>query len=382
MRVCIITPRYPPDRCGVGDYTALLARHLARRGLAVTVITSRWVAPPTQALGVRVLPLIEGWGWAALPRLASAVRAGRYDVVHIQYQNEMYQRSAAIAALPLALRAAAPRTPTVLTVHDYGTPWPRRLRLRAIAGPYGKLWFAAMLAASRRVVLTNEQDAWRFTRQRPRYPIPAARYAVIPVGSNLPVANALPTHPDGLLRVGYFGFVNPAKGVESLLDGFAWAYQRLAILRLIMVCALRDEQPYHQEIRQKINTLGLEGVVTVTGELADGDAAGTLASCDMVALPFRDGLSLRRTTLVAALALGRPVISTRAAVPPAALHDGRDVLLAPPGDAAALGAAILDLAGDPARRAALGDSGRHAATAFAWPSIAAHHHQLYEEARP
>ena len=106
----------------------MLARHLAGRGLAVTVITSRWVAPPTQSLGVRVLPLIEGWGWAALPRLASAVRAGRYDVVHIQYQNEMYQRSAAIAALPLALRAAAPRTPTVVTVHDYGTPWPRHVR--------------------------------------------------------------------------------------------------------------------------------------------------------------------------------------------------------------------------------------------------------------
>ena len=215
----------------------------------------------------------------------------------------------------------------------------------------------------------------------PPLPYPGGALRSDPCRSNLPGAHTLPSHHDGLLRVGYFGFVNPAKGVESLLDGFAWAYQRLATLRLVMVCALRDEQPYHREMRQKISALYLEGVVTVTGELADGDAAGTLASCDMVALPFRDGLSLRRTTLVAALALGLPVISTRAAAP-AALHDGRDVLLAPPGDAAALGAAILDLAGDPARRAALGDSGRQAATAFAWPSIAAHHHQLYKEARP
>ncbi len=382
MRVCIITPRYPPDRCGVGDYTALLARHLAERGVVVTVITSRWIAPPMEAPGVRVLPLLEDWGWASLPRLMAAARAGRYDVVHVQYQNVMYHRSAAIAALPLALRAAAPRTRTVVTIHDYGTPWPRRLRVRAIAGPYGKLWFAAMLAASGRVVLTNEQDAWRFTRQRLRYPIPVARYMVIPVGSNLPISHALPTQDDGLLRVGYFGFVNPAKGVEALLDGFAWAYQRLTTLRLVMVCALRDEQPYHRAIHQKISAMGLEGVVTVTGELADGDAAAALASCDMVALPFRDGISLRRTTLVAALALGRPVISTRGALPPAALRDGRDVLLVSPDDAEALGAAILDLAGDPARRAALGESAKQAAEAFAWPTIAARHQELYDEARP
>ncbi len=410
MRVCMITPRYPPDRCGVGDYTALLARHLAAAGISVTVLTSRYVGAMGGASaratpdGVEVRPVIDDWGWRSLPRLLGLLRAGRFDLAHVQYQNEMYHRSASIAALPPALRLMRWGRPVVVTVHDYGTPWPRRLRVRAIAGPYGKAWFAAMLLAATRVILTNEQDEWRFLRQRRRYPAPASRYVTIPVGSNLPLVAApgnvgrdnppvakapgdeVPADarsddsPDGAaVTIGYFGFVNPAKGVDTLLDAFALARRDDPRLRLAMVCALRPDDPYHQRIAQLIEQPALRDHVTVTGELDDDAAAHTLAGCDVVALPYRDGVSLRRTTLIAALALGRPVISTRAAVPPAALRDGRDLVLVPPDDAAALAAAIVALAADPAARDALGRSGREAAQAFAWPAIAARTAALYRQ---
>ena len=136
--------------------------------------------------GGRVLRAIRDWGWTSLPRLVALALQGRYDLVHIQYQNEMYGRSASIAALPLVLRLVAPHLPVIVTIHDYGTPWPRRVRVRALAGPYGKAWFAVMLLASTRLILTNEQDWWRFLQQRVRYPIPRSRYTLIPVGTNLP----------------------------------------------------------------------------------------------------------------------------------------------------------------------------------------------------
>ncbi len=419
VRVLIVTPRYPPDRCGVGDYTALLARHLARRGVDVTVMTAP--EPGLRAAhadgdGVTVRRLVASWGWTSLPLLCAVAAQGRFDVVHVQYQNEMYGRSAAIAALPAALRLLRPRLPVVVTVHDYGTPWPRRLRVRAIAGPYGKAWFAVMLWASRRVVLTNEQDERRFTRQRLRYTVPASRYAVVPVGSNLPpVADAAcaeaaaqdlgasdgeaastrsagvqptPDHVPGPARsrrsleqgqrpgtdeaitLGYFGFVNPAKGVDTLVEAFRLARRRRPSLRLLLVCALRSDEPYHETIRRLIEEPELRDAVTVTGELPDAEAASALSRCDVVALPFREGVSLRRTTLAAALALGRAVISTRSEAPPAALREGQDLLLVPPADAQALADAIVALADDPARRAELGRHARAAAEQFAWPSIA------------
>lgn len=380
MRVLMISPHYPPDASGVGDYVALLARYLAGYGVRTTIVTSRGHAA-TEDGAVTVLPVIDDWGWLSLPRLCALALAGRYDLVHVQYQNEMYGRSASIAALPLLLRALSPRTPVVVTVHDYGTPWPRRLRARAVAGPYGKAWFLVMLRAAARVILTNEQDEWRFMRQRPRYPVPAARYVTVPIGSNLPELPAARADDDAgpELAVGYFGFVNPAKGVETLLDAFAVAHQRCPAARLVMICALRDDA-YHAAIRHKIEALGLRDAVTVTGELPDVAAAVALARCALVVLPFRDGVSLRRTTLIAALALGRPVISTRSVVPPAALCDGRDLVLVPPGDVPALARAIVALLDDPEERARLGARAREAARAFAWPTIAARTLNVYQEA--
>ncbi len=415
MRVCMIVPRYPPDRCGVGDYTYLLAWCLAQRGVSVDVLTSRGLSdavtlPPAddglpvaedaagQAAGVRVrvLPLIDDWGWRSLARIYAVVRAGRYDVVHVQYQNEMYGRSAAIAALPLMLRAVRPGVPTVVTVHDYGTPWPQRVRVRLLAGPYGKVWFAAMLLSARRVILTNEQDEFRFLHQRLRYPVPALRYTTIPIGSNLPIPASAESHaaapkvlpaPQGHLfasartiSVGYFGFVNPAKGVDTLLDAFAIVRRQRPQVQLVMMCQLHSTSKYLNEVTNRIEQPDLADSVVITGELGDKQAADVLAQCDIVALPFRDGVSLRRTTLMAALALGRPIISTRAIVPPTMLEDGRHLVLVPPHDAQALAQAIVELVDDPDRRTRLGAHAREIARAFAWPTIAERTALLYRQA--
>ena len=147
-----------------------------------------------------------------------------------------------------------------------------------------------------------------------------------------------------------------------------------------MICALRDDDAYQAAIRRKIEDLDLCDAVTVTGELSDTVAAAALARSALIALPFRDGVSLRRTTLMAALTLGRPVISTRSAVAPEALRDGRDLVLVPPDDAPALAHAIVALLDDPEERARLGANAREAARTFAWPAIASRTLDIYREA--
>jgi len=381
MHILMITPHYPPDSSGVGDYTALLAEALTRQGSQVAVVTSnhRRSISLSETTTVRVLPIIADWGWFCLPQLCAVAMQGQYDVVHVQYQNEMYNRSASITALPLLLKLLSPSLSTVVTVHDYGTPWPRYARARVLAGPYGKAWFLAMLLVSARIILTNEQDEWRFLRQRPRYPMPASRYATIPIGSNLPVVPSPVGEEGPTLSVGYFGFVNPAKGVDVLLNGFAAAYHQRPTLRLVMVCALQDDDAYHKTIRLRIDALSLGDVVRVTGRLNATVAATTLAQCALIALPFRDGISLRRTTLMAALALGRPTISTRSVVPPGILRDGRDVVLIPRDDSMALERAILNLASDPTARARLAVNAREAARSFEWAMIATRTIELYQD---
>lgn len=383
-RVCIITPRYPPDRCGVGDYTERLAQALVQEGIDVTVVTSH--ASGTRRSsgwhnGTRVASVIDDWGWPALARLVTLIRHGRFSVVHVQYQNTMYNRAASIAALPAALRVFCPWVRTIVTVHDYGTPWPRRLRVRLLAGPYGKAWFALMLATAWRVIVTNEHDLHHFTQLRMRYPIPASRYLTIPLASNLPAAElARPGEMVGELKVGYFGFVNAPKGVDVLIEAVRRARLKGCSLHLLLICAIDEHDPYQARIGRALMDPALRDAVTVTGEREATEVAALLASCAMVALPFREGISLRRTTLVAALTLGCAVISTRAAVPPVVLRDGQEVLLVPPDDAAALAEALCRLAQDRALRASLGAAAAAAAAQFTWPRIAAQTAALYRDA--
>jgi Glycosyltransferase len=93
-------------------------------------------------------------------------------------------------------------------------------------------------------------------------------------------------------------------------------------------------------------------------------------------LPFVDGASFRRGSLLATLAHGVPTITTPGA---AALIDKTHVLLTPAGDAAALADAIALLASDPTLRARLSAGGAALAAQFSWEEIARRHEEVYAE---
>ena len=98
-------------------------------------------------------------------------------------------------------------------------------------------------------------------------------------------------------------------------------------------------------------------------------------------MPYRDGVSLRRGTLMAVLAHGRPLLTTApvAAAPVPELRHGENVWLVPPDDATALAAAITVLAADPGQRAQLGRGAREVAGLFDWGRIAGLTADFYAE---
>ena len=55
----------------------------------------------------------------------------------------------------------------------------------------------------------------------------------------------------------------------------------------------------------------LAGRLLATGELPPHAVAEHLAACDLLVQPYPDGISSRRTSAMAALALGQPVLATR-----------------------------------------------------------------------
>ncbi|MHB1222956.1 MAG: glycosyltransferase family 4 protein [Gemmatimonadaceae bacterium] len=131
-----------------------------------------------------------------------------------------------------------------------------------------------------------------------------------------------------------------------------------------------DERP---AVERTIAELGLGGTVHLTGYRTDADSL--LAAADVAVLSSREeGMG---SVLLDALMLGRPAVATRAGGIPEVLEDGVSGLLAPVGDAAALGAAIARVLTEPELAARLGTAGRARVERFSMPRTAAATLEVY-----
>lgn len=143
--------------------------------------------------------------------------------------------------------------------------------------------------------------------------------------------------------------LRPRKGQRDLIAAFADALSSHAEARLVLAGEGSDRE--HLEAAAAAAALGDR--VLLPGRL---DARAALAAADVACVPsLREGLSV--FSLEAQLA-ARPVVASRVGGLVESVAAGETGLLVPPGDRAALAAALATLATDPQRRATLGAAGR------------------------
>jgi len=146
------------------------------------------------------------------------------------------------------------------------------------------------------------------------------------------------------------GSLTRQKAQEVLLEAFAAAAVAAPGARLVIA----GDGPLRASLEARVAALGIGARVTLAG--AREDAADLMDACDAFVLSSeREGLPM---TVLEAMRAGRAVVSTRIGGTPEAVVDGETGLLAPVGDAAALGRALGALLADPERRRALGEAGR------------------------
>jgi glycosyltransferase involved in cell wall biosynthesis len=153
--------------------------------------------------------------------------------------------------------------------------------------------------------------------------------------------------------IGVAARLEPVKGIDVLLRAVAALRGRPPGLRVLIagcgsagrdLLALRDR-------------LALAGTVEFLGWR--DDLAELHDACDVFALPSRhEGFGL---AALQAMAAGLPVVASRTGGVPELVDDGVTGLLAEPGDAAALAAALDRLISDPASCAAMGAAARRRA---------------------
>jgi glycosyltransferase involved in cell wall biosynthesis len=96
--------------------------------------------------------------------------------------------------------------------------------------------------------------------------------------------------------------------------------------------------------------------VIATGDLAPEAAAAHLAACHVLLQPFPDGVTTRRTSLMAGLALGKPVVTNAGALTETVWRERGGVALAPsPKELVPIAEVLLC---QPERWSELGERGR------------------------
>jgi glycosyltransferase involved in cell wall biosynthesis len=392
MRICFISGEYPPMQGGVGDCTRQLGCALMRLGHEVVVTTSTKARRARgNALGHEpiVHPIVTRWGWASWRSILATAHNSHCEVLHIQYQTAAYGMHPAINLLPLRIRLSRHRPQVLVTFHDLRVPY-----LFPKAGP-ARQWVNLLLARwSDAVIATNDEDYQRLQSTLTASQGEIAKLRLIHIGSNIH-----PQPPTGYNRATwrsslgvaeqemllcYFGFLNESKGGETLIRTLGELVSRGSKAKLLMVggqvgASDPTNVAYLGRVRALIAELGLTEHVLWTGYTPATQVSANFLAADVCVLPYRDGVSFRRGSFMAALAHGLPIISTQPPRPNRALRNGENILLVPADDASAAAGAAERLISAPDLRSRLAHGAKELAQSFTWERIAAETAQLYSE---
>jgi len=167
--------------------------------------------------------------------------------------------------------------------------------------------------------------------------------------------------------------VEPEKGLAVLLQ--AMGHLKTESARPPCQLLIVGEGPSSDSLRALAKELGVASWVTFAG--LRRDVAGLLPCLEVFVMPsLSEGFGV---TIVEAMMAGRPVVATAVGGIPEIVRSGETGLLVPPGDPAALAAAIRTMLEHPEWAAELGAQGRRRAEAeLTLEAMAAKHHALYQ----
>jgi len=360
VRVHVVDPSaYTPP------YDRALCAALARAGLDVTLVTSRFGygdVPPARGYEVderfyRLAPGRPGSSVRFAAKLAQhgpdmlryRRAAGEADVVHFQW----------LTVQPVDVRLLPKDRPVVLTAHDVLPREPRPGQLKAQKRLYERVDAIVVHshAGRERLVVDLEIDPTKV------HVIPHGvftHYTEIEAEWALPVELAAVDKPVVL----FFGLLRPYKGLETLLNawrGIGDAELWVVGMPRMPIGDLRAAAP--------------PNVRWISRFVDDAEIPALFRRADLVVLPYSE--IDQSGVLFTALAFGRPLLLSAVGGFPEVAELGAAELVTP-GDRAALHLALRRLIDDPARRERLAAGARAAAAGpYDWDTIAADHVALY-----
>ena len=287
----------------------------------------------------RVSPLADACTLAALVRIS---RAERPDILHaVAMKPVLYGAAAARLAGVPAFAAALMGLGYVFTSRDMKARLLRPLLRRALR------W---ALSGRRGTCIVQNPDDAAFLAG-----LGIDRRGIVVIrGCGVDTARFAPSpEPQGPVRATMVSRQLWDKGVGEFVEAARAARAQCADLRFTLIGAPDEGNPAAVPLA-RLEGWRAEGLVDWQGHRDDIPAVWQ--ESHIAVLPsYREGLP---KALLEAAACARPIVAADVPGSREVACHGESALLVPPRDAAALAAAILRLAGDPALRARLGAGGR------------------------
>ena len=212
--------------------------------------------------------------------------------------------------------------------------------------------------------MTTELERDRLAR---RFPDKAADVTVVPIGSNIPAVERTRGGPVTIL---FFGQLKPDRGMEDFIAFARYAAARRPAWRFRIVGAPVAWAPgFLDALQREAAPLNVEWHL----DRDDRSVAELLGSATVAYLPYPDGASERRGSLIAALGAGIPVVTTRGEFLSPALADAVLCADGPEGAFEEIDALLQDRD----REDQLSRRGLAYAARFDWGDIARTHAEHY-----
>lgn len=269
IKIVFVTGSYPPQFCGVGDYTFKLLSCLNKK----------------EEFSFDLFYKSE-WSLKYFLKYFKELLFKKADFYHFQYPTEGYGYS----LLPLFLIFLLPRKNTVITIHELSS---RNL--------LAYIYTLLLVFFSKTVIVSNELEK----KHASRFLFNSNKIKVIPIASNINASDfSKNKFVDREIDLAYFGHIRPLKGIEDFIETVSFLPKNREVA--LIGQSLKNYELFFDEIKEKSEKLKIK----VIANKEANEVADILSNVKIVYLPFPDGVSNRRGTLLASIQNGCLVVST------------------------------------------------------------------------